>query len=153
MNDQERNHTESEPRRGLKDGYVGVPRKVVTCLTDSRPWEAGKERSWCAKCNPQLMTDDIRQRLPELYSTRDVEDPVVQVRYRAWRVCDWNAIEFDGKDLFFGLIWQDFPVWGYFRLSDFESINMLRGRPTIAISRFFRPVSAGTAIADYCYEW
>lgn len=151
MNDQERNQTQREPTRRLQDGHTHAPRRIRACLAVPSVLETDRGPSPSAEREHPLMTEEIRQRLPELYSTANVEDPVIQVRYRVWRFCDWNAIEFDGEDLFFGVVWLASPVWGYFRLSDLETINSSHGGPVVSVDRFFQPVPVSTAIMDYYF--
>ena len=73
----------------------------------------------------QLLTDEIRQKLPQLYSQEDVEDPIAQVKFfhplSNWT---WYATEFDGEDLFFGLVQGCEEELGYFSLSEMESIKI-----------------------------
>ena len=131
-------HTEFGRHSDEESGFV-PRRRIVTCSVDSIELN---------KPTP-LMTDEIRQRLPKLYATANDDNPVVQVRYRAWKVCDWNAIEFDGEDIFFGLVWQSFPVWGYFRLSDLQTMNDWNGAPAIVVDRFFEPRPVTHTVLDY----
>ena len=152
MNDQERKHIESETRRGLKDAYIGVPRRVVAIRDFFPSWNIESERNQDEVREHRLMTDEIRQRLPKLYSTADIEDPFIQIRYKAWRYCDWNAIEFDGDDIFFGFVWVECPVWGYFRLSDLEAINVPHCASGIAVDRFFEPRTISSALLGYYYD-
>lgn len=100
-----------------------------------------------------LMPDEVRSRLPRLYATKDDADPIVQVRYRAWRHCDWNIIEFDGTDILFGMVWYTFPIWGYFRLSDLQTMNNWACQPAIVIDRDFDPKPATQAMWDYRYDF
>lgn len=88
----------------------------------------------------KLLTQEDRLRLPPLYSTEDEEDPIVQVKFfdpcGSW---SWYATEFDGEDLFFGLVDGFERELGYFRLSELASV---RGPLGIGIERdqFFTPV-------------
>ena len=49
-----------------------------------------------------LLTPDLRQALPALYSQEHVPDPLVRAKFftpdASWT---WYALEFDGEDLFF----------------------------------------------------
>lgn len=72
----------------------------------------------------QLLTEEIRQSLPPLYSTEDQgDDALVRVKFftptSSWT---WYAIEFDGDDLFFGLVDGLEKEMGYFSLSELESV-------------------------------
>ncbi len=72
----------------------------------------------------KLMTQELKQRIPALYTTEHDEDPFVWVRYfTMWSSWTWYATEFDGNDLFFGYVKGDYPELGYFSLSELESIQ------------------------------
>lgn len=88
----------------------------------------------------KLMTNEIRKRLPALYSAEHDPDPVVQVKFfTPWTSWTWYAIEFDGEDLFFGLVDGLETELGYFTLSELESIRGPAGL-RIERDRYFRPV-------------
>ena len=67
----------------------------------------------------QLLPDEVRPMLPTLYATEDQLDSVAVVRF-FYPTCSWSwyVTEFDGDDLFFGLVDGDVPEFGYFRLSE-----------------------------------
>jgi len=69
----------------------------------------------------QLLTKEIREKLPELGDTEG-ECPLAQVKFfdptGSWT---WYGIEFDGDDLFYGLVHGDFDELGYFTLGDLAS--------------------------------
>ena len=144
MRNQKRNQAESAPMECLPGDDSPAPRrKVLACrVVDAT----------VANEATLLMTESVRKRLPKLYATENVNNPVVQVRYRAWSLCDWNAIEFDGVDVFFGFFWHRSPVWGYFRLSDLEESNRLAHDNVIVIDRFFEPRPVSAVMMDYYYD-
>jgi DUF2958 family protein len=76
----------------------------------------------------KLLTEEIRSQLPPLYSQEAVKEPMVVCKFFYpdfhWR---WYAIEFDGKDTFFGYVAGDFPELGYFTLSELEANRGLIG--------------------------
>ena len=88
----------------------------------------------------ELMTDDIRKTLPPLYSTENKTNPLLRVKFFTpdanWT---WYAIEFDGDDLFFGLVIGLETELGYFRLSELQEV---RGPLNLPIERdlYFTPV-------------
>lgn len=87
----------------------------------------------------QLLTKEITTKLPFLYTQEDEEDPMVIVKFfTVWSKWTWYAIEFDGKDTFFGYVAGDFPELGYFSLSELQS---LKGPMGLRIERdmYFRP--------------
>mgnify|MGYP001157464213 CR=1 FL=1 len=76
----------------------------------------------------KLLTDDIRRRLPPLYSTEQDPDPVVQVKlFSPWSQWTWWVTEFDGENLLFGLVTGFEREWGYFTLSELEHARGPRG--------------------------
>lgn len=86
-----------------------------------------------------LLTAEIRRRLPPLYSTAETPNPMVRAKFfTPWAYWTWYAIEFDGKDLFFGLVEGHESELGYFSLSELESV---RGPGGVKIERdaHFRP--------------
>lgn len=49
----------------------------------------------------KLLTKELRRRLPPLYATESVKDPVAQVKFfTPWAGWTWYATEFDGVDTF-----------------------------------------------------
>ena len=86
-----------------------------------------------------LLTKEILDKLPALYSQENEKDPMVIAKFFypdfSWT---WYAIEFDGKDTFFGLVDGDKEELGYFTLSELQSN---RGKLGLSIERdrFFTP--------------
>ena len=70
----------------------------------------------------KILTKKLCQQLPPLYSTENDPDPLLICKFFFptfhWT---WYAIEFDGEDLFYGFVDGDFPVLGYFTLSELKS--------------------------------
>ncbi len=81
----------------------------------------------------EMLTQADRRKLPPLYSTENDKDPIAQVKFfdpcGSWT---WYATEFDGTDLFFGLVDGCVKELGYFRLSELTSV---RGPLGIGIER------------------
>lgn len=87
----------------------------------------------------QLLTKEITTKLPFLYTQEDIDDPMVICKFfTPWSSWTWYAIEFDGKDTFFGYVAGDFPELGYFSLSELQSV---KGPMRLSIERdmYFRP--------------
>ena len=67
-------------------------------------------------------------KLPSLYETEDIspEDKIVHAHFQLDK-CHWWAMEFDGKDTFFGFIllhgWSQYAEFGYFTLSDLLDVK------------------------------
>ena len=89
-----------------------------------------------------LLTNEIRRRLPKLDTTQNDPDPVLQVKFfTPWTSWTWYASEFDGEDIFFGLVEGLDTEWGSFSLKELESV---RGAGGIRIERdfYFEPTPA-----------
>jgi hypothetical protein len=70
----------------------------------------------------ELLNDDVRRRLPALYATEHDADPIAQVKFFAtFADWTWYATEFDGEDLFFGLVFGFVAELGYFSLAELGS--------------------------------
>lgn len=64
--------------------------------------------------------------IPKLYAQEKVKDKKVYMKFfiGSWT---WYATEFDGKDMFFGLVVTDMVPegeWGYFTLSELKSVKV-----------------------------
>ena len=87
-----------------------------------------------------LLTTEIRQKLPALYATEGIEDPIVFCKFfLPMTNFSWYPIEFDGIDTFYGYVIGQFSELGYFSLSELESV---RGPFHLSVSPdlFFEPV-------------
>jgi len=87
-----------------------------------------------------LLTKEIRQELPPLYSQENTEDPLARIRFQD-TLGDWScyAIEFDGENLFFGLVLGFERELGYFTLAEFEQVNREAGFTRIERDSGFQP--------------
>lgn len=95
-----------------------------------------------------LLTAAIRRRLPRLYSTENIDDPTVQARFfTPWSNWTWYAIEFDGEDLFFGLVDGLETELGYFSLSELEAVTG-PGGIKIERDRHYNPAKLSTIKAE-----
>ena len=78
----------------------------------------------------ELLPQELRQQLPPLYSQEHVEDPLVVCKFftpdSTWT---WYAYEFDGNDLFFGLVYGFETEFGYFSLHELEEARGPLGLP------------------------
>jgi len=78
-----------------------------------------------------LMTKEVRQKLPGLYAQEHLgANAVAYAKFftpdSSWT---WYATEFDGKDTFFGLVKGLETEFGYFSLSELESVRGPMGLP------------------------
>ena len=91
-----------------------------------------------------LLPKSVRSELPPLGATEEQEDAMVRVKFFypdfSWT---WYAIEFDGDDLFFGLVDGFEKELGYFRLSE---LLQNRGKFGMEIERdyYFTPCRLST---------
>lgn len=87
----------------------------------------------------QLLTQEIKSKLPLLYSGEEVKDPMVWCKYftpdSSWT---WYVLEFDGVDTFFGLVDGFEEELGYFSLAELQSVRGKLGLP-IERDRSFKP--------------
>jgi hypothetical protein len=69
-----------------------------------------------------LLTQELRDTLPALYTTECESDPIVRARffsvYSGW---SWYAIEFDGEDTFWGYVDGFTQEKGYFSLAELST--------------------------------
>jgi hypothetical protein len=88
----------------------------------------------------QLLTKEVKEGLPYLYSQEDKGlEAVAKVKFFTpdgrWT---WYATEFDGEDLFFGLVDGFEKELGYFRLSELKKIKGKLGLP-VERDLYFEP--------------
>lgn len=87
----------------------------------------------------QLLTKEIRAQLPPLYAQEKVDDPVAYIKFftpdSSW---NWYVTEFDGEDLFFGLVQGFEEEIGYFSLSELLEVRSSLGLP-IERDLYFKP--------------
>ena len=76
----------------------------------------------------ELLTKELRKKLPALYSNEEVKDPMVIAKFFAlgsgWT---WFAMEFDGEDQFFGMVHGFEKELGYFSLKELQSLKLSMG--------------------------
>jgi len=89
-----------------------------------------------------LLTKEVLKKLPPLYSQEEKGlDAVAVVKFFTpdsnWT---WYATEFDGEDLFFGLVDGFEKEIGCFRLSELKSVKGALGLP-IERDMYFKPKS------------
>ncbi len=79
----------------------------------------------------KLLTQKLRDKLPELYAQEDRGgEAIAYVKFFTpdsdWT---WYGTEFDGQDLFFGLVDGHVKELGYFRLSELKAATGPMGLP------------------------
>ena len=89
----------------------------------------------------KLITQEVRKKLPPLYSQEDkpAGQAVAPVKFftpdSSWT---WYPVEWDGEDLFFGLVDGLVKEMGYFSLSELQAIRGPMGLP-IERDLYWRP--------------
>jgi hypothetical protein len=94
----------------------------------------------------KLLTKAIEKKIPALYSTEEIptEEKTIVCKFFAlnsgwtWYVTEGERQE-DGDYLFFGLVKGLEKEWGYFSLSELESLRW-HGIPAIERDMYFSPV-------------
>ena len=78
----------------------------------------------------ELLTKELREQLPQLYAQEHEADPLVICTFftpdSTWT---WYALEFDGVDVFFGLVIGLEQELGYFLLSELAQARGPLGLP------------------------
>jgi hypothetical protein len=100
----------------------------------------------------KLLTEELRARLPPLYSQEKSKDPTVQVKFFCpWNNWTWFATEGEQDEddfRFFGYVCGHEEEWGYFVLSEMEEV---RGPGGLTIERdlYFKPGPFSQVIEQY----
>lgn len=89
-----------------------------------------------------LLTKEVLKKLPPLYSQEEkgLEAVAIVKFFTPDSNWTWYATEFDGDDLFFGLVDGFEKEIGYFRLSELKSVKGALGLP-IERDMYFKPKS------------
>lgn len=98
----------------------------------------------------QLLTQAIRNQMPPLYANEDVglEAPAMVKFFTPDSSWTWYASEFDGEDLFFGLVVGHAVELGYFRLSELRAVRGPLNLP-VERDRSFRPTPLKVLQAEH----
>jgi Protein of unknown function (DUF2958) len=76
----------------------------------------------------ELLTPELREQLPKLYTQEKEPDAIAHVKFfdpcGSWT---WYATEFDGEDMFFGLVSGFDEELGYFTLSELQEYQGASG--------------------------
>lgn len=88
----------------------------------------------------KLLTKEILEKLPKLYTQEEkgLEAVAIVKFFTPDSNWTWYATEFDGDDLFFGLVDGFEKEIGYFRLSELQSVKGALGLP-IERDMYFKP--------------
>ena len=99
----------------------------------------------------ELLTAELRQNLPALYGQEHVEDPIVHAKFFTpdsswtWYVTEGSPDDDDFR--FFGYVCGLANEWGYFMLSELESVRGPMGLP-IERDLYFKPGPFSRAVPD-----
>ena len=79
----------------------------------------------------ELMTQELRKKVPPLYSQEHLGSKAVAVVKfftpdSSWT---WHGVSWDGKDIFFGLVFGHEKELGYFSLSELQKVRGPLGLP------------------------
>ena len=87
----------------------------------------------------QLVTKELRQKLPAIGATEKQKDPIAQVKFFTpdgnWT---WWVLEWDGADTCFGAVAGQVFELGYFRISELDQVRNRLGLP-IERDLYFKP--------------
>jgi hypothetical protein len=106
----------------------------------------------------RLLPEELRHRIPPLYATEQETDPMVWVKFfTPWTNWTWYVTEYDGDNTFFGWVEGQDNEFGYFSLSELESIKgPWRGRGRHSPPRHDLPaarrVYGQNTIEDTCHH-
>lgn len=95
----------------------------------------------------QFLTQKDKKNLPPLYSQENEKDPMVWVKFfHPYGRGTWLAIEFDGRDRFFGYVMGlGGDELGYFSLRELKSLKGPAGAQGIERDRHFKPMPLSQA--------
>ena len=90
----------------------------------------------------KLLTQEIRKKLPKLYEQDSKGgDAIAYVKFftpsSSWT---WYIMEFDGEDMFFGLVHGFEKELGYFSLKELQSVKGPLGLP-IERDLYWKPIT------------
>ena len=74
----------------------------------------------------QLLTKELMGAIPKLYETEEIEleDKTIHAKFfTPWSNWTWYVIEFDGENQCFGFVKGLDAEFGYFSLSELESVE------------------------------
>ena len=100
----------------------------------------------------ELLTAEIRSQLPGLYANEAIGlSALARVKFFTpdshW---SWYASEFDGEDIFFGLVIGHFVELGYFSLAELQAVRGPLGLP-VERALHFEPTSL-EVLREHCEQ-
>ena len=110
---------------------LDLPKERAVCVGANTVVTADKRAANNRIRGMKLLTKEIREKLPPLYSQDGKGGKAIaQVKFftpsSSWT---WHATEFDGEDTFFGLVDGHCKEFGYFSLSELEEVRGPMGLP------------------------
>lgn len=99
-----------------------------------------------------LMPDELREKIPALYSQEGNPDPLVQVKFFCpYSQAVWFVTEFDGEDTMFGWCdvgWADCAELGYISLLELSEASK-GSLPLVERDLYWKPVPLSRAKAEH----
>lgn len=102
----------------------------------------------------ELLTPELRAKLPKRYAQESSGDPTVHIKFFfpagnwTWFVTEGDQ---EGDDfIFFGFVIGHEEEWGYFSLSELESINLHGLR--VERDLYFHPAPIKRVLAEFLRE-
>ena len=93
----------------------------------------------------KLLTKEILNNVPKLYETehQEIPDKLIHAKFfTPWSNWTWYLIEFDGEDRCFGFVKGLEAEFGYFLISELESIEGPYGLK-VERDKYFEPTEVG----------
>lgn len=111
--------------------HAGKPKSISKFDSHAIMENMTKERGREIPHHEPLLTEQLKRKLPRLYECeKQGLDAVAQVKFftpdGSWT---WYATEYDGEDVFFGLVVGHETEMGYFSLSELLSVRGPLGLP------------------------
>jgi hypothetical protein len=127
---EEQNHNMAKFLGGLAQ-EVSVPNERAICVGGDTLVKAEKRAANNKIRGMKLLTDEIRKILPPLYSQDGKGGKAIAYAKFFSPSSNWTfyATEFDGEDIFFGLVEGFEKELGYFSLSELETARGPMGLP------------------------
>ena len=84
----------------------------------------------------KLLTEEIKQKLPKLYSQDEVADPTVHIKF--FDPCGsftWFILEYDGEDTFFAFVKSSLCPEGELGCVSLQELKSIKGPLGLGIER------------------
>jgi hypothetical protein len=112
---------------------------MLCVLSKLRVYGTTKYLQW--RSFMKLLTKALMEKIPELYETEHVplsEKIAYAKLFDPGSTWTWYIMEYDGKDICFGLVLGHETEFGYFSLKELSSL-VFYGRPVVERDMYFKP--------------